>query len=300
MRQTSYSAKEFLAANLGVIYQDKEKLHQMLGLPKTALDYIDKLCEMNNDYEFYDLIISSCKKIFTSNPQYLMNMQEEDVKELISMVYENIENNHLFDTLMMLVDYVGASSYKTIFNYIADRHTYKYGLYIDAAYRLYKTGRITAIDWKRNELSISEKIDELLDIVEKLADTETYIYDKEFFEKEKEIWKKYEYTNREYMVTYPKKPEDLYNEGEALNHCAGKYIPSVVRGETIILFLRKCGEPDKPYFTIEIKNGMLRQCHGFNNIGYEDGFDGMEEFIVNFCKEKKLIFNIGNGVFGPD
>ena len=68
-----------------------------------------------------------------------------------------------------------------------------------------------------------------------------------------------------YMVVPPTSSKDIANEGDKLHHCVGRYIPSVVKEECIILFIRKASAPKKPYCTVEIRNGDIAQARIQNN-----------------------------------
>ena len=67
------------------------------------------------------------------------------------------------------------------------------------------------------------------------------------------------------FIRLPFSLSELREEGEVLHHCVGTYIDKVARGETIILFIRKVNEPNKPYYTMEFKNKQIVQCRGFRN-----------------------------------
>lgn len=58
---------------------------------------------------------------------------------------------------------------------------------------------------------------------------------------------------------------DLINEGNKLDHCVARYAESVANGSTCILFIRKTSAPDKPFFTLEYKNGYVVQNRGKKN-----------------------------------
>lgn len=66
------------------------------------------------------------------------------------------------------------------------------------------------------------------------------------------------------FIKLPEMLDELKSEGECLHHCVGTYRDKVARGETIIFFIRKETEPDKPYYTLEWK-GKVVQCRGFKN-----------------------------------
>ncbi|WP_418725403.1 PcfJ domain-containing protein [Dysosmobacter sp.] len=48
-------------------------------------------------------------------------------------------------------------------------------------------------------------------------------------------------------------PEELDAEGRALSHCVATYKDKHASGKTAIFFVRKASEPDKPWFTLELK-----------------------------------------------
>lgn len=66
------------------------------------------------------------------------------------------------------------------------------------------------------------------------------------------------------FIRLPNKLEELKAEGEALHHCVGTYMEKVLKGETMIFFIRRKEEPEKPYFTLEW-HGRVVQCRGFRN-----------------------------------
>jgi NACalpha-BTF3-like transcription factor len=62
---------------------------------------------------------------------------------------------------------------------------------------------------------------------------------------------------------------DLINEGTKLQHCVGKmgYDKKVVDGVSLIAFVRKNGEIEKPFVTAEYRfdEKKLRQCYGIKD-----------------------------------
>lgn len=66
------------------------------------------------------------------------------------------------------------------------------------------------------------------------------------------------------FIRLPDKLDELKAEGECLHHCVGTYRDRVAKGETMIFFIRREAEPDKPYYTLEWK-GKVIQCRGFRN-----------------------------------
>lgn len=57
--------------------------------------------------------------------------------------------------------------------------------------------------------------------------------------------------------------EDIVNEGKTLHHCvATNYTHSHAEGRTSILFIRQISEPDKPFYTVEVKDNRIIQVQG--------------------------------------
>ena len=63
----------------------------------------------------------------------------------------------------------------------------------------------------------------------------------------------------------PTTPEELAAEGNALHHCVGSYANRVARKECIILFLRRCENLAKPFYTVEVRGRKIIQVHGKGN-----------------------------------
>lgn len=66
-------------------------------------------------------------------------------------------------------------------------------------------------------------------------------------------------------IVYPATPDDVVKEGHALHHCVGSYTERVAEKECIILFLRKCSEEEKPFYTVEVRNQKAVQVRGKGN-----------------------------------
>ena len=89
--------------------------------------------------------------------------------------------------------------------------------------------------------------------------------------------------NKKYELVVPKSAADIRREGHLLGHCVGSYTRSVLSGECQIYFIRKKEELETPYYTLEWRDGKIRQCRGKKNCGYNKE---MERFLKS--AEKKL------------
>ena len=66
-------------------------------------------------------------------------------------------------------------------------------------------------------------------------------------------------------IVYPASPDDIVAEGQVLHHCVGGYVDRVAREECLILFLRRCDDETKPFYTIEVKGREVAQVRGRSN-----------------------------------
>lgn len=83
-------------------------------------------------------------------------------------------------------------------------------------------------------------------------------------------------------IVYPAAPEDIIREGNALHHCVGGYVDRVARRECMIVFLRRCEDEAKPYYTVEIRGGKAVQVRGMRN---EAATPEVERFISRWERE---------------
>lgn len=80
------------------------------------------------------------------------------------------------------------------------------------------------------------------------------------------LWEaQYRYQEETYSIVIPKTPQDLIDEGKALNHCVGNYVKIVADGTTDILFIRPTKNLEAHLATIEIRNGRIVQARTENN-----------------------------------
>lgn len=95
----------------------------------------------------------------------------------------------------------------------------------------------------------------------------------------------YSYEDKDFCIMPPVRHNDLKDEGKTLCHCVATYAKRVATGKTIILFVRKTSEKEKPYFTLELNPVTLRieQCRGFGNCSYPNE---VKKFMDKWYKTK--------------
>ncbi|MGM9647081.1 MAG: PcfJ domain-containing protein [Eubacteriales bacterium] len=80
-----------------------------------------------------------------------------------------------------------------------------------------------------------------------------------------ELSHKYCYCDGTFFIRPPFTQEEIIREGKLMHHCVGTYAERHMKGQTDILFMRRCDRPDTPLYTIEIKDGVERQIRGKYN-----------------------------------
>lgn len=114
------------------------------------------------------------------------------------------------------------------------------------------------------------------------------------FDNKQEMWNEYVYKSntQKYCVIIPKSPEDLVLEGTALHHCVGSYTKRVLKGETLILFLRDRETPKIPLVTFEVRDTNIvgQVSAAYNRRPNQEIMDFIEYYKEHVLKDidKKL------------
>lgn len=91
--------------------------------------------------------------------------------------------------------------------------------------------------------------------------------------------------NEHYAIFIAKSPAELVKEGNALIHCVGYngYDKKMANEETLIFFVRKVEDLDKPFVTLEysLKRKQVLQCYAYDN-------KKPEETVLEFVHNKWL------------
>ena len=106
----------------------------------------------------------------------------------------------------------------------------------------------------------------------------------------KEIKKAFCYRNDEYMISVPGCFLDFKKEGNAQHNCVAKYYERALRGECIILFIRRRKAPKESYCTVEIRNNAGRFAIIQNRTAYNrDAPEDAKDFLEKAVKEAQKI-----------
>jgi hypothetical protein len=96
-----------------------------------------------------------------------------------------------------------------------------------------------------------------------------------------------------YEIILPTSASDLVKEGSALNHCIASYVDNVIAGSCQIVFLRWKEDIDKPFISIEIRDGNIRQARGQSNKSItNEYYEEPHEFFVKWAEKNELQINL--------
>ncbi|MBD5170051.1 MAG: hypothetical protein HDT20_08055 [Oscillibacter sp.] len=83
-------------------------------------------------------------------------------------------------------------------------------------------------------------------------------------------------------IICPVTPDDVIAEGQTLHHCVGSYIHRIANGECLVLFVRRCEDISKPFYTIELKNQEVVQLRGKSN---GEATPEVQKFVDRWTRE---------------
>lgn len=108
-----------------------------------------------------------------------------------------------------------------------------------------------------------------------------------------ERFPEYAFQDKNFFVTMPADYEDLAREGKELHHCVATYAARIAEEECIIVFIRKVSEPDKPFYTAEIRGDQVWQLRGLKNCSatpeVEKFFEKYKKLKLNQKNERKAV-----------
>jgi hypothetical protein len=280
----------------------------------------DKIREEDAIY-VYESTLSSFMKYFKSCPEYLKSMNDKQLDELMELHvqshFDGYDVNNSLDvqedlTQIQCVErLVSLFGPKNIANYIRyvyvqfyemranEEHAQSYDYYDENWYAYTDYLRICVqmkdeIDRPRWKFSSTRELknshDEMVYLYNMKEDEMLEKKTREGFEKAKKRWTGLDYTEDEFSVIMPETAVDIAKEGLVLNHCVKSYIEDVIAGKTNIFFIRKTDDLQTPFYTLEVKDNKLRQCHGFNNCNVCT-VAGLEDFIRRYCAEKNIEYS---------
>lgn len=142
-------------------------------------------------------------------------------------------------------------------------------------------------DLKSEMILFPNNLKESHDIAYKLVQAnKDELFNKRIIEMNESLENTLGWNNKKYAIIAPKTSEEIMKEGQKLHHCVGNYVERIVKGKTIVLFLRKKEEIEEPFFTVEIdpEDKEVIQCRG----KYNKSMEGEIKKIINKYEKEKL------------
>lgn len=128
-------------------------------------------------------------------------------------------------------------------------------------------------------------IEERLAREKKIENMEVQKKNREYAKMVPGIKELYEFEDDHFFIKVPEKKSDFTKEGHMNNNCVGTYFDKVVKGQTVVVFLRKKELPDQAYCTVEITNvATLQQLRSRYN---REAPPEAKEFAEKWMKEVK-------------
>lgn len=196
-------------------------------------------------------------KLYQLSQKYNSNLTPKQVKDMEFMVSNNIDD---FIKILKRTTFIKACNYIKKQQNIIRIERY---INIIITWRDYITDCITLnMDLTENNVLFPKDIyvahQNTIKQVKITADMSLNIA----ISKRLKILNKYNLESNGLLIRPAQDSMELMEEGKALSHCVGGYADRYAKGETNIFFIRKISEPDKSYFTIEIKKDVVIQVHG--------------------------------------
>lgn len=308
--QENYDIKEAISSIFGEeispIFNTAESFSKLTGLPQYMIDYFK---------EYPKAMLSVKDFIMLLGKDYYIHIDRNTFINLtatFNIFYENSFFNitQYIECLNIIIRNHGVSKLFEASNYIFE--LYRYGSTYNED--IFQSGKYYCFNYLSVYLEYLRQLQVLAlrdidvsdykwfpaynDIVERYNALMIYtnenigkLIDDKYnvlFASQKPHWKPYLYEDDNFIIKSPDKPLEVLNEGKALHHCVATYLNSIGEGNTIILFIRKKSEPNKPYFTLAIEDDEIKGCYGFAN---KTPDDDLIEFIREYAKSKALKYN---------
>lgn len=118
---------------------------------------------------------------------------------------------------------------------------------------------------------------------------ETREAQKKFEKHLKKLERDFAFESGNLLIRPARSRAELIDEGSALHHCVATYAKKHLSGQTVIFFIRKKSEPDKPFYTLEYnpKTKSIVQCRGLHNCGKTPEVEAFVEAWSGYIRNKK-------------
>ncbi|MDP4147103.1 MAG: PcfJ domain-containing protein [Bacillota bacterium] len=230
-------------------------------------------------------------KVFQDAKKHKWNLSTEEVVRVVN------KHGHYYDTFVKLTE---LTSMKKLLNYFSKQYKDYNGTKKNRNYYSEDSVLLTYKDYIADckKLNMNIKDEHVLFpkdlysahqntlIQVKINEDGNKKYDQRIEDRVKEL-QNYVFQYNELQIRPAVSSKELVIEGTILHHCvAAHYTESYANGKTTIFLIRKVAEPDKPYFTMEMKDNKIIQVRGLRNCN--PGKD-VSEFVEAFKATKLQI-----------
>lgn len=240
-------------------------------------------------------IINEIRKEKVDVDPVILRMLQMIYKEGRNIPIKEVEaaakvGDYYFQEISSIVKNTKATFYTAI-QYLLKQYRTKNDKHYPAVNQVVVTWRDYIADCRKLELDLSQ--DCILypghlhrahqNTIKQISFKENQLLNAKIATRLKNLIKKYSFENAELLIRPAESSAELVIEGKELNHCVGGYAQRYADGETNILVIREKSEPDKPYFTMEIRKDSIVQVGGLKNCAPDKQ---VKAFVEAFTEEK--------------
>lgn len=216
--------------------------------------------------------------------------QVEDIERNYGYMFHTIKNIEKYTTFKKIIKYID----KQFIKYKSRKYSKSdiaifWSDYIDSCLKLNMDIKNDSILYSKDVYTAHQNA------IRDIKIKENEVFDKKISKRLKNL-DKYCFEYNGLLIRPAKSSIELIDEGLILDHCVATYIERYAKGETSIMVIRKVSEPEKPYFTLELKNNAIIQCYGKHDCRPEKD---ITEFLEAFKSERLGIKEIKNKIEIP-
>lgn len=273
--EMSCSVTESFPSVLGKIYEGRG-LFKKIGMPEYMVRAI------LTDYERPFKRMRDFKYMFDSYPDYLKCLDEKKFRIIAECLFLGLYEEGI-SCVRKLVDMNGPKDSIQYVRYVSQHDNHEQHILC----RYYSM--MECADYRIREFLVWNESVYMAEHITGIMSQGIDFYDR-IFKKNHSLWQQHEYHKDGFSICAPESPAEFFKEGYFLRHCVVSFIPSCADNLTEILFLRRDMEQTKPYLTLEVRDGSIRQCHGFANSNISSLPESSEItlFLQEFCNEKGI------------
>lgn len=237
-------------------YRNQIEFLQKINCNKIAEDII----RMNANYDMRVIT----KKWLKENKSLLKNtdkdfnylLLEKNIKILKGKIIPGIEDILNYKDLSKIPDVIGIVKFQ---NWAIKNHINK-SMYFDYL-NLLKELDIEVNKDNVTPSNLQKEHDKLVKEFNLMKKQKEDIAFKNSIAKQKRLLKEID----NFVFILPKSSREVLKEGQNLHHCVGSYVEKIVKGKTMIIFMRDINNINKSLYTIEFNNNKIQQIRGKNN-----------------------------------